>query len=60
MAAKNLTEALERVRVILEETCEQDGQGRNLQEVQRRKAYRAGVNRALAELNAVRPKAAAN
>jgi hypothetical protein len=59
MAAKNLTQALERVRVILEETCEQDGQGHNLQEVQRRKAYRAGINRALAELNAVRPKAAA-
>jgi hypothetical protein len=57
MAAKNLTQALERVRVILEETCEQDGQGRNLQEVQRRKAYRAGINRALAEINATRPKA---
>jgi hypothetical protein len=39
---------LERVRVILAETCEQDGQGTNLQEVARRKAYRAGINRALA------------
>lgn len=41
---------LERVQRILEETCEQDGQGRSLQEVARRKAYRAGINRALVEL----------
>ncbi len=40
--------ALQRVREILEETCEQDGQGPSLQEVARRKAYRAGINRALA------------
>jgi hypothetical protein len=59
MAAKNLTAALERVREILEETCEQDGQGASLQEVGRRKAYRAGINRALAEIDSVRPKQAA-
>ena len=41
---------LSRVQRILEETCEQDGQGASLQEVARRKAYRAGINRALAEL----------
>lgn len=41
------TRVLERVRRILEETCEQDGQGFNLSESQRRKAYRAGINRAL-------------
>lgn len=57
MAAKNLGAALERVRDILQETCEQDGQGDNLQEIARRKAYRAGINRALAEIDAVRPKA---
>lgn len=44
------TRVLERVRSILEETCEQDGQGRSLQESARRKAYRAGINRALVEL----------
>jgi hypothetical protein len=41
---------LERVQCILEETCEQDGRGSSLQEVARRKAYRAGINRALVEL----------
>ena len=46
---------LDRVREILEETCEQDGQGRSLQEVARRKAYRAGINRALVELNGYSP-----
>jgi hypothetical protein len=35
------------VREILRETCEQDGRGSNLQEVTRRKSYRAGINRAL-------------
>jgi hypothetical protein len=54
MAAKNLGAALDRVREILEQTREQDGQGRNLQEVQRRKAYQAGINRALAEIDATR------
>jgi hypothetical protein len=42
---------LERVRAILQETCEQDGQGPSSQEVARRKAYRAGINRALAEID---------
>jgi hypothetical protein len=41
---------LERVRAILAQTCEQDGQGTNLSEASRRKAYRAGINRALAEI----------
>lgn len=57
MAAKNLTATLDRVRAILEEACEHDGQGSNLSEVSRRKAYRAGINRALAEINATRRKA---
>lgn len=42
---------LARVQRILSETCERDGQGSNLQETSRRKAYRAGINRALAELD---------
>lgn len=41
---------LNRVREILEETCAADGQGSNLQELVRRKSYRAGINRALAEI----------
>jgi hypothetical protein len=49
-------QTLARVRTILEETCEQDGQGSNLQETARRKAYRAGINRALAEIAAARPR----
>ena len=43
-------DTLERVRLILEQTCERDGQGHNLQESQRRKNYRAGINSALQEL----------
>ena len=54
MAAPNLTATLNRVRMILEETCDADGQGHNLQERQRRKAYRIGINRALAELQSVK------
>jgi hypothetical protein len=46
---------LERVRVILAETCKRDGQGSNLQEPARRKAYRAGINRALQVLDEARP-----
>lgn len=43
---------LEKVREILEETCAQDGRPPNLQELSRRKAYRAGINRALAVIAA--------
>jgi hypothetical protein len=43
----NTAAVLARVRAILAETCEQDGRGSNLQETTRRKAYRAGINRAL-------------
>lgn len=43
----NQAAVLARVREILRETCEQDGRGSNLQEVTRRKSYRAGINRAL-------------
>jgi hypothetical protein len=43
-------DTLERVRLILEATCDRDGQGHNLQETQRRKNYRAGINEALVEL----------
>lgn len=49
----NANAVLERVRVILAETCEQDGQPR--QEVARRKAYRAGINRALATIDEAAP-----
>lgn len=47
----SVTKKLERVRVILRETLEQDGQGPNLEERHRRKAYRAGITRALAEID---------
>jgi hypothetical protein len=57
MAAKNLGAALDRVREILETAREQDGQGPNLQEVGRRKAYRQAINQALAEIEAARPRA---
>ena len=40
---------LDGVRRILVEVCEQDGQA-SMPEPQRRKAYRAGINRALAEI----------
>jgi hypothetical protein len=50
----NNAAVLDRVRRILAETCERDSQGANLQETQRRKAYRAGINQALAEIDAAR------
>ena len=43
--------ALERVRDILMEACEQDGQDFNTTEKARRKAYRAGINRAVAVIS---------
>ncbi len=43
---------LRRVRVILETAREQDGQGHNLQETARRKAYAVEINRALDEIRA--------
>jgi hypothetical protein len=57
MAAKNLGASLDRVREILETARQQDGQGPNLQEVGRRKAYRQAINQALAEIEATRPRA---
>jgi hypothetical protein len=45
---------LERVRLILERTCERDGQGDVLSESQRRKSYRAGINKALEELERIK------
>lgn len=44
----SVTKKLERVRTILQETIEQDGQGQSYHERDRRKAYRAGINKALA------------
>jgi len=38
---------LDRVRDMLWTLRDQDGQGSNLQETQRRKAYQAGINRTL-------------
>jgi hypothetical protein len=50
VAAPNITATLVRVREILEETCDQDGQQLIMQESARRKAYRAGINAALDEI----------
>ncbi len=55
MPSESAHTVLLRVQRILEETCEQDGQGASLQETGRRKAYRAGINRALDELRTFEP-----
>jgi hypothetical protein len=49
---QSATRTLQQVREILEETCDADGQPPNLQELARRKAYRAGINRALEVIQA--------
>lgn len=51
MAAPSYADTLRQVRTILLETCERDGQGWNLHERARRKAYRKGINDAVDEIN---------
>lgn len=54
MAAPNLRGALSRVQEILEETRAADTGGALLHERDRRKAYQAGIERALVELRQVK------